>query len=59
MLNLCIENICMEQRVIVVGAGLCGSLLALYLAQKGYHVHVYEKDQIQGFIFNQKVVRSI
>lgn len=54
MLNLCIENICMEQRVIVVGAGLCGSLLALYLAQKGYHVHVYEKRSDPRVHFQSK-----
>ena len=29
-------------KILVVGAGLCGSLLALRLAQRGYHVEVYE-----------------
>ncbi|RMG58142.1 MAG: FAD-dependent monooxygenase [Bacteroidetes bacterium] len=27
----------------VIGAGLAGSLMALYLARKGYQVHVYER----------------
>lgn len=31
------------EKVIVVGAGLCGSLLAVNLAQKGYRVAVYER----------------
>ncbi len=28
--------------ILIIGAGLCGSLLALRLAQRGYHVNVYE-----------------
>jgi kynurenine 3-monooxygenase len=31
-----------EQRVIVIGAGLSGSLLAIYLARRGYSVDVFE-----------------
>ena len=31
-----------KQKVIIVGAGLSGSLLAIYLAKKGMHVDVYE-----------------
>tara|TARA_R110000787_G_scaffold192886_9_gene304405 strand:+ start:10435 stop:11820 length:1386 start_codon:yes stop_codon:yes gene_type:complete len=31
-----------KEKVLVVGAGLCGSLLALRLAQRGYNVEVYE-----------------
>lgn len=31
------------EKVIIVGAGLCGSLLAVNLAAKGYEVHVYER----------------
>lgn len=32
-----------EEPLVVVGAGLSGSLLALYLANRGYHVDVYER----------------
>ena len=32
-----------QQNVLIIGAGLCGSLLALRLGQRGYHVSVYEK----------------
>ncbi len=32
-----------ENPVLIVGAGLCGTLLALRLAQKGYKVQLYEK----------------
>ncbi|MEL7021015.1 MAG: NAD(P)/FAD-dependent oxidoreductase [Bacteroidota bacterium] len=31
------------QKVIVIGAGLCGSLLSIRLAQRGYQVYLYEK----------------
>ena len=31
------------KKIIITGAGLCGSLLALKMAQKGYDVIVYEK----------------
>ena len=31
------------QETIIVGAGLAGSLLAIYLAQKGFKVRVYER----------------
>jgi kynurenine 3-monooxygenase len=33
----------MKQKIIIVGAGLCGSLLAIRLAQRGFEVVVYEK----------------
>jgi kynurenine 3-monooxygenase len=33
----------MSKDIIIIGAGLCGSLMALRLAQRGYHVRVYEK----------------
>ena len=33
----------MDEKVIIIGAGLCGALLALRLAQKGYSVNVYER----------------
>ena len=32
----------MEQNVIIIGAGLAGSLLAIYLAKRGLEVEVYE-----------------
>ena len=31
-----------KQNILIIGAGLCGSLLALRLGQRGYNVHVYE-----------------
>lgn len=33
----------MQEKIIVIGAGLCGSLLALRMAQRGYAVVVYER----------------
>ena len=33
----------MKKKIIIVGAGLCGSLLALRMAQRGYKVVLYEK----------------
>ncbi|WP_020538925.1 FAD-dependent oxidoreductase [Lewinella cohaerens] len=32
-----------EHKVIIIGAGLCGTLLGIRLAQKGYTVELYEK----------------
>src|SRR5512141_1546196 len=32
----------MDQRVMIIGAGLAGSLLAIYLAKRGIQVDVYE-----------------
>ncbi|MEM9885191.1 MAG: NAD(P)/FAD-dependent oxidoreductase [Bacteroidota bacterium] len=32
-----------SNKIIIVGAGLCGSLLAIKLAQRGFQVRVYEK----------------
>jgi kynurenine 3-monooxygenase len=32
-----------QQKIIIVGAGLCGSLLAIRLAQRGFKVALYEK----------------
>ena len=32
-----------QQNILIIGAGLCGSLLALRLGQRGYNVSVYEK----------------
>jgi len=31
-----------KENILIIGAGLCGSLLALRLAQRGYNVDVYE-----------------
>lgn len=31
-----------QENILIIGAGLCGSLLALRLAQRGYTVNVYE-----------------
>lgn len=33
----------MKNKIIIVGAGLCGTLLALRLAQRGYRVSLHEK----------------
>ena len=33
-----------QDNILVIGAGLCGSLLALRLAQRGYTVTVYESS---------------
>lgn len=33
----------MDNKIIVIGAGLCGTLLALRLAQRGYNVVMYER----------------
>ena len=32
-----------KENILIIGAGLCGSLLALRLGQRGYNVTVYEK----------------
>ncbi|WP_308990572.1 NAD(P)/FAD-dependent oxidoreductase [Mariniflexile litorale] len=32
-----------QQNILIIGAGLCGSLLALRLGQRGYNISVYEK----------------
>ena len=34
-----------QQNILIIGAGLCGSLLALRLGQRGYNVVVYEMRQ--------------
>ena len=31
-----------EDKILIVGAGLCGSLLALRLAQRGFKIHLFE-----------------
>ena len=32
-----------NQKLLIIGAGLCGSLLALRMAQRGYQVQLVEK----------------
>ena len=47
-----------DRNVIVVGAGLVGSLWAIFLAQKGYKVRVYEKRpdmRAAGFIGGRSI----
>lgn len=36
------EDLDGAQNILIIGAGLCGSLLALRLGQRGYNVNVYE-----------------
>ena len=31
-----------KDKILIIGAGLCGSLLALRLAQRGFKIEVYE-----------------
>jgi kynurenine 3-monooxygenase len=31
-----------QQNILIIGAGLCGSLLSLRMGQRGYNVNVYE-----------------
>lgn len=37
------ETINMANKMVIIGAGLCGTLLALRLAQRGYEVVIYER----------------
>ncbi len=32
-----------KEKILIVGAGLCGTLLAIRLAQRGYQIHLVEK----------------
>jgi kynurenine 3-monooxygenase len=32
-----------EEPMVIMGAGLVGSLLGCYLSQRGYDVHIYER----------------
>lgn len=34
-----------KEKIIIVGAGLCGSLLAIILAQRGFNITLYEKRE--------------
>ena len=33
----------MQKKIVLIGAGLTGPLLAFYLSERGYHVEIYEK----------------
>ena len=33
----------MKKQIIIIGAGLVGSLLSIYLSKRGYSVRVYER----------------
>ena len=33
----------MQKKIVLIGAGLTGPLLAFYLSKRGYHVEIYEK----------------
>ena len=33
----------MKKKIVLIGAGLTGPLLAFYLSERGYHVEIYEK----------------
>ena len=47
-----------EEPLVVVGAGLSGSLLSLYLAQRGYHVDVYERrpdSRVSDFVGGRSI----
>ncbi|PRP76542.1 2-polyprenyl-6-methoxyphenol hydroxylase-like oxidoreductase [Planoprotostelium fungivorum] len=48
-----------NEPVIVLGAGLCGSLLTCYLANQGLHVEVYERRADMRNDTNAAVGRSI
>src|SRR5581483_6991629 len=37
------KNMAGQEKVIIIGAGVVGSLLAIYFARRGYDVDVYEK----------------
>ena len=44
MFNLALENhISIMKNFTVIGSGLVGSLLSIYLAKRGYNVTVYER----------------
>jgi kynurenine 3-monooxygenase len=38
-----VKNMTENQKILIIGAGLCGSLLALRMAQRGYQVQLVEK----------------
>jgi len=39
------NNVTNTQSLNIIGAGLAGSLLALFLSRRGYHVNVYERSK--------------
>ena len=46
----------MSKSVTILGAGLVGSLLAIYLAKRGYKVEVYER---RGDMRKEKIIQPI
>jgi kynurenine 3-monooxygenase len=48
-----------EENICIVGAGLTGCLMALYLGQRGYKVHVFEKRPDIRFQNGESSKRSI
>ena len=47
-----------DTRVIIVGAGLCGALLACQLGRRGYRVAVYERRPdplVKGFVGGRSI----
>ena len=56
-----------KEKIIIVGAGLCGTLLAIRLAQRGYFVHLYERRGDMSYeqgvklalIYNQRITRFL
>jgi len=44
-----------EQNIAIIGGGLVGSLLALYMAKRGHQVHVFER---RSDIRKQKIVQG-
>ncbi|KAI8903835.1 hypothetical protein EDD86DRAFT_214444 [Gorgonomyces haynaldii] len=40
-----VTSLSLKMKVCIVGGGLVGSLAAVYLAERGYEVHVFEKRQ--------------
>ena len=44
-----------EQNISIVGSGLVGSLLAIYMAKRGHNVHVFDR---RPDIRNMKVVQG-
>ncbi|MBX3364934.1 MAG: FAD-dependent monooxygenase [Phycisphaeraceae bacterium] len=48
----------MPDRILIVGAGLAGSLLAVYLARAGHEVHIYERrpdPRAKGYVGGRSI----
>jgi kynurenine 3-monooxygenase len=39
-----LNNQSVSASIVIIGAGLCGMMMALYLARRGYSIEIYEKD---------------